>query len=233
MGSLFLGRNRKSAGLGLINIQKANSALPGCGKPLKIHIASNCTILVGIGDPCFAFGGTDRHEALDSEEGVIAEGVQRHQTGGTCLIMCHQITYTLPCEHVKTLLIFCNEAQVLPPFHRSPDDGGTTRPKANSEKALSGSHLERKTCKNPTRQSLPYPVPPSIGGDTTTAAASLPGPKCPLPSCPFEEKNRCWNCCWCGKSWNEKGRCSCILIVEGNEVQCEHICCSGCEAAEK
>ncbi|KAF4987258.1 hypothetical protein FDECE_15516 [Fusarium decemcellulare] len=62
----------------------------------------------------------------------------------------------------------------------------------------------RKPCANTTKQSIPYP-PPS--GYTL--------PKCPLPDCPFEAKNQAWDCCWCGKTWNVGGRCSCVMIGEG------------------
>ncbi|KAJ3508724.1 hypothetical protein NM208_g15779 [Fusarium decemcellulare] len=65
----------------------------------------------------------------------------------------------------------------------------------------------RKPCANTTKQSIPYP-PPS--GYTL--------PKCPLPDCPFEAKNQAWDCCWCGKTWNVGGRCSCVMIGEGGRI---------------
>lgn len=75
----------------------------------------------------------------------------------------------------------------------------------------------RRACSNTTKQSIPYP-PPS--GYTL--------PKCPLPDCPFETKNQAWDCCWCGKTWNIGGRCSCVMIGEGATYRCEHICCQSC-----
>lgn len=79
----------------------------------------------------------------------------------------------------------------------------------------------RKTCKDTrvTFQDVPYPPPP--GFDL----------KCPLPTCPYESRNRCWNCCWCGKAWNDGARCSCVMIIDGNEFPCEHMCCDTCTAA--
>ena len=74
-----------------------------------------------------------------------------------------------------------------------------------------------KPCQNLTKQSIPYP-PPS--GYTL--------PKCPLPDCPFEAKNQAWDCCWCGKSWNVGGRCNCVMIFEGTQYRCDHICCKSC-----
>lgn len=76
---------------------------------------------------------------------------------------------------------------------------------------------ERRPCANTTKQSIPYP-PPS--GYTL--------PKCPLVDCPFEAKNQAWDCCWCGKTWNVGGRCSCVMIGEGGTYRCEHICCKSC-----
>lgn len=26
------------------------------------------------------------------------------------------------------------------------------------------------------------------------------------------------------------GRCGCVMLIEGNQVRCEHICCEQCEA---
>lgn len=158
--------------------------------------------------------------------------------------MCHQVTYTLPCEHLKTQTIFCAAAPAAssssssshsPSSRSSHSSKSSSRHHSSSKRSSSSSthgHAKgRKPCKNLTSDSLPYPTPPSFEGSPSTAAASPLAPKCPLARCPFEEKRRCWNCCWCGKSWNEKGRCSCIMIIEGNVVQCEHICCPSCEAA--
>ena len=75
----------------------------------------------------------------------------------------------------------------------------------------------RRACSNTTKQSIPYPPPP---GYTL--------PKCPLADCPFEAKNQAWDCCWCGKTWNVGGRCSCVMIGEGATYRCEHICCESC-----
>ncbi|KAJ4219458.1 hypothetical protein NW759_007848 [Fusarium solani] len=81
----------------------------------------------------------------------------------------------------------------------------------------SGLARGRRACPSTTKQSIPYP-PPS--GYTL--------PKCPLPDCPFEAKNQAWDCCWCGKTWNVGGRCSCVMIGEGATYRCEHICCKSC-----
>ncbi|KAH8158634.1 hypothetical protein CIB48_g9614 [Xylaria polymorpha] len=58
------------------------------------------------------------------------------------------------------------------------------------------SRKERKACKKCIRNSVPWPPPPDFGAHI----------RCPLPKCPFEERGGYWNCCWCGKEWNEKGR---------------------------
>ncbi|KAH7152746.1 hypothetical protein EDB81DRAFT_881708 [Dactylonectria macrodidyma] len=79
------------------------------------------------------------------------------------------------------------------------------------------SSKDSKPCKKLTKQALPYP-PPS--GYTL--------PKCPLPDCPFEALNQAWDCCWCGKMWNVGGRCSCVMIAEGQTYPCGHICCTSC-----
>lgn len=145
--------------------------------------------------------------------------------------MCHQTMYTLPCEHVKTVTVYCVNAPQASSSSSSSSKsaaGGGGNSSSSSSKASS---KQRKPCKKVTRQSIPYPTPPSFAGDPAVAASSPLLPKCPLANCPFEEKNRCWNCCWCGKGWNERGRCSCIMIIEGNQVQCEHICCPNCQAA--
>ncbi|KAH6670906.1 hypothetical protein F5X68DRAFT_194406 [Plectosphaerella plurivora] len=81
----------------------------------------------------------------------------------------------------------------------------------------------RKVCKNVTYSEIAYPPP--AGFDMRSF------PKCPLASCPYEARNRCWNCCWCGKGWNDGARCSCVMIIEGNEYRCEHMCCNTCTAA--
>ncbi|KAH8841589.1 hypothetical protein MCOR27_000585 [Pyricularia oryzae] len=164
--------------------------------------------------------------------------------------MCHQINYTLPCEHVRTHTVYCPDATKSKSSSSSSSSNSNSNKnsssKSSSKSASKSSHgksggkssassasssSSKKPCKNLTQQSLPYPTPPSFAGSPMTAASSPLVPKCPLESCPFEAKNRCWNCCWCGKEWNEAGRCSCIMIIEGNHVQCEHICCHNCEAA--
>ncbi|KAI0977289.1 hypothetical protein F4678DRAFT_8488 [Xylaria arbuscula] len=83
------------------------------------------------------------------------------------------------------------------------------------------SRRERRTCRKCIRNSVPWPPPPEYGAPS----------RCPLARCPFEERGGLWNCCWCGKEWNEKGRCSCIMIIDRQEYRCDHICCETCEAA--
>lgn len=80
---------------------------------------------------------------------------------------------------------------------------------------------KRRTCKRVIRSSVPWPPPPERGTPV----------KCPLPQCPFELRGGYWNCCWCGKEWNDQGRCSCIMLIDRQEYRCEHICCETCEAA--
>lgn len=172
--------------------------------------------------------------------------------------MCHQITYKLPCEHIRADVVYCADAPTLDtnntPSPRSSGyesngqgqgsssskhkkhssskgkDRTATQPRSSQQPAGSSSK-QRKPCRNLTMQSIAYPMPPSFEGDPSTAALSPLLPKCPLPRCPFEALNRCWNCCWCGKGWNETGRCSCVMIIEGNQVRCEHICCETCTTA--
>ncbi|EFX00647.1 hypothetical protein CMQ_7649 [Grosmannia clavigera kw1407] len=155
--------------------------------------------------------------------------------------MCLKVTYTLICEHVKTQMIYCANATYASGPSASGSGGydssskthkGKGKGKASSSSSrTSPSSSSRIPCTNLTQQSLPYPTPPSFEDNPQTAAASLLSPNCPLPNCPFEAKNRCWDCCWCGKGWNTKGRCSCILLIDGNQVQCAHICCPQCQAA--
>lgn len=75
----------------------------------------------------------------------------------------------------------------------------------------------RTPCADMTKQSIPYPPPPGYAL-----------PKCPLADCPFESKNQAWDCCWCGAAWNVGGRCSCVMMLEGSQYRCEHICCKSC-----
>ncbi|OIW29429.1 hypothetical protein CONLIGDRAFT_631498 [Coniochaeta ligniaria NRRL 30616] len=170
--------------------------------------------------------------------------------------MCHQVTYTLTCEHVKTQTIYCADAtdtssgtgnssssrngQSSSSKHRSKSGVGShsSKPKSSSHhskassSAGSSSKAQKRACANLTIQALPYPTPPSYASNPASFFSSPLSPRCPLAAdCPFEAKNRCWNCCWCGKAWNETGRCSCVMLIDGNQVQCEHICCSQCEPA--
>ncbi|OTA76862.1 hypothetical protein M434DRAFT_383269 [Hypoxylon sp. CO27-5] len=80
---------------------------------------------------------------------------------------------------------------------------------------------ERRTCSRVVRNAVPWPPPPQFGAQAT----------CPLVNCPFEERGGYWNCCWCGKEWNDQGRCSCVMIIDRQEYRCGHICCETCEAA--
>ncbi|KAK1981257.1 hypothetical protein LZ30DRAFT_793821 [Colletotrichum cereale] len=80
--------------------------------------------------------------------------------------------------------------------------------------------LNRKTCREVSQRNIIFPPPPGYKM-----------PECPLENCPYETRNRCWNCCWCGKGWNDGGRCSCVMIIDGTEYRCEHICCNTCTAA--
>ncbi|RYO79367.1 hypothetical protein DL766_006009 [Monosporascus sp. MC13-8B] len=115
--------------------------------------------------------------------------------------MCTETAYTLRCEHVVTRTMYCSEAPA---------------PSRSSSKP-------RRTCNRVIRNAVPWPPPPEFG-----AQAAM----CPLgEQCPFEARGGCWNCCWCGKEWNEQGRCSCVMIIDGQQYRCEHICCETCEAA--
>ncbi|KAL8377451.1 hypothetical protein RB595_008233 [Gaeumannomyces hyphopodioides] len=197
--------------------------------------------------------------------------------------MCYQINYMLPCEHVRTHIVYCADAPPAPTasewtasewpsssagpraekrskgakglksrggssssnssHHHHVDDSRTGRasssysPTATATTAAAttttttATAVARRPCRNLTQQSLPYPTPPSFAASPTAAASSPLLPKCPLERCPFEERNRCWNCCWCGKQCNDTGRCRCVMIIEGNQVECEHICCGNCTAA--
>ncbi|CAN8095109.1 unnamed protein product [Discula destructiva] len=167
--------------------------------------------------------------------------------------MCHQITYKLPCEHIRADIVYCADALMLDNntqssrsdshghgssskkkhhhhHHRGAGESSSSSKGKDKTRTKSPSS-KRKPCRNLTMQSIAYPMPPSFEGNPSTAAMSPLLPKCPLPRCPFEALNRCWNCCWCGKGWNVQGRCSCIMIIEGNQVRCEHICCETCTTA--
>ncbi|KAK3328042.1 hypothetical protein B0T19DRAFT_181488 [Cercophora scortea] len=90
---------------------------------------------------------------------------------------------------------------------------------------------QKRPCAKLSIQSQPYPMPPSFASDPATISSSLLSPRCPVADCPFEQKQRCWNCCACGKGWNTTGRCACIMLVEGDMVPCGHVCCPECQAA--
>ncbi|KAK0735395.1 hypothetical protein B0T21DRAFT_185696 [Apiosordaria backusii] len=167
--------------------------------------------------------------------------------------MCHQVAYALPCEHVKTQIVYCANA--------TPDssaDGGeakgssavrssssSRKPKHKTRPASKPSKSDRKIqdsaspknslykqpCGKLTVQSLPYPMPPSFAENPTFFSSSPLSPVCPLSDCPFEMKGRLWNCCWCGKGGNRTGRYGCVMLVEGNSLLCEHLCCNECEPA--
>lgn len=160
--------------------------------------------------------------------------------------MCHQTHYTLPCEHVKTQTVYCADATAdsspsskhstsSSSKHKSPRSGSSSsKNKHGQQSKLSSCNKShgKRPCANMTIQSSPYPTPPSYASDPASFSQSPLSPRCPLAgSCPFEQKNRCWNCCWCGKSWNQTGRCSCVMLIEGSQVRCEHICCPQCEPA--
>lgn len=172
--------------------------------------------------------------------------------------MCHQVTYTLTCEHVKTQMIYCADATVMAAGsgsgsssrdthsssskhskHKSGSGSSSSKSKGTHHSksstlttGSSSSKAQKRPCANLTIQALPYPMPPSYAENPASFLSSPLSPRCPLAAnCPFEAKNRCWNCCWCGKARNETGRCSCVMLIDGNQVQCEHICCPQCESA--
>ncbi|KAK7994717.1 hypothetical protein PG990_013490 [Apiospora arundinis] len=126
--------------------------------------------------------------------------------------MCTETTYTLRCEHVTTRIAYCPEASGSSSSSSSKSSSSTSRKH----------HHSKKPCKRVTRNSVAYPPPPEFVGQPI---------KCPLSPCPFEQRGGYWNCCWCGKEWNDQGRCRCIMIIDRQEYRCEHICCETCEAA--
>ncbi|KAK4203050.1 hypothetical protein QBC40DRAFT_304632 [Triangularia verruculosa] len=150
--------------------------------------------------------------------------------------MCHQVAYALPCEHIRTQTVYCANATL-----ENRADGRETKgssaarsPSLIGETKARGSPKDlsyKRPCGNLTVQSLPYPMPPSFAEDPTIFSSSPLSPNCPLSDCPFEMKGRCWNCCWCGKRGNMTGRCGCVMLVDGNSLQCEHLCCNECEPA--
>ncbi|KAB5550876.1 hypothetical protein GE09DRAFT_1123995 [Coniochaeta sp. 2T2.1] len=128
-------------------------------------------------------------------------------------------------------MIYCADAKVVDPKHKSKSTCSSSKSKSSSS---SSSKAQKRPCKNLTVQALPYPMPPSYASNPQSFLSSPLSPRCPLAAdCPFAQKNRCWNCCWCGKAWNETGRCSCVMLIDGNQVQCEHICCPQCEPAAR
>ncbi|KAK4229778.1 hypothetical protein QBC38DRAFT_471004 [Podospora fimiseda] len=166
--------------------------------------------------------------------------------------MCHQVSYRLLCEHIKTQMIFCADAIIE---HRAEASGsnktntggrsssirarhraGVSSKTSNSYRKIQPSSSSVQTqykrpCANLSIQALPYPTPPSFSGNLSSFASSPLSPRCPLLDCPFEQKHGLWNCCWCGKAYNRTGRCSCVMLIEDNHIRCEHICCHQCTAA--
>lgn len=168
--------------------------------------------------------------------------------------MCHQVSYKLPCEHIKTQVIFCadavpnNSAEASSPRKVSTgiragstsgrskaNPGVSSKPTTSHRKCHPSSSMApsqyRRPCANLSIQSLPYPTPPSFSEDPSSFSSSPLSPRCPLEDCPFEQKNRSWNCCWCGKAYNTTGRCGCVMLIGNNQVRCEHICCHQCTTA--
>lgn len=147
--------------------------------------------------------------------------------------------------YFETQTVYCADATVDSSSSKhssSPSSKHKSKPGPSSSKNKHGSHhsksspssksSNKRPCANMTIESSPDPTPPSYASDPASFSQSPLSPRCPLAeSCPFEQKNRCWNCCWCGKGWNQTGRCSCIMFIEGNQVRCEHICCPQCEPA--
>ncbi|KAI0392833.1 hypothetical protein F5Y17DRAFT_434875 [Xylariaceae sp. FL0594] len=120
--------------------------------------------------------------------------------------MCTETSYTLRCEHVVTKMLYCADA-----YYAAPDLSSET-----GKEVL-------MPCEMMVRTSVPWPPPEE---DVVVA--------CPLgPDCPFESKGGFWNCCWCGKEWNERGRCACVMLIDGQQFRCDHICCNTCEASRE
>ncbi|KAK8137351.1 hypothetical protein PG984_005291 [Apiospora sp. TS-2023a] len=131
--------------------------------------------------------------------------------------MCTETTYTLRCEHVTTRIAYCPEAS-------TSSSSSSSSSKSSSSSSRKHHHSKTpKPCKRLTRTTVAYPPPPEFVGQQPV--------KCPLTPCPFEQRGGYWNCCWCGKEWNDQGRCRCIMIIDRQEYRCEHICCETCEAA--
>ncbi|KLU85700.1 hypothetical protein MAPG_04721 [Magnaporthiopsis poae ATCC 64411] len=145
--------------------------------------------------------------------------------------MCYQINYMLPCEHVRTHIVYCADAppastaSELPSSTAGPRSERRSKGPKSSSKSRGGggggAH-ERHGSSMLGFDLLPNNDSPATVQKPDAADAAR---------CPFEEKNRCWNCCWCGKQGNDTGRCRCVMIIEGNHVECEHICCGNCTAA--
>ncbi|KAK4181516.1 hypothetical protein QBC36DRAFT_227294 [Triangularia setosa] len=167
--------------------------------------------------------------------------------------MCHQLAYALPCEHIKTQIVYCANAtpnnsadggevkgssaarsssSSRKPKHKTKLDSKPSKSDRKNQGSGSPKDLSYKQpCANLTIQSLPYPMSPSFAESPVFFSSSPLSLNCPLSDCPFEMKGRCWNCCWCGKSGNRTGRCGCVMLVDGNSLRCEHLCCNDCEPA--
>jgi hypothetical protein len=118
-----------------------------------------------------------------------------------------------------------------PHHHHHRHHNHHSKASSASSSPAPGANVHKRPCANLQTQSLPYPTPPSFAANPAMFVSSPLSPRCPLGDCPFEAKNRCWECCWCGKGWNETARCGCVMIVDGSRVTCEHLCCSGCRPA--
>ncbi|KAK8054489.1 hypothetical protein PG994_009556 [Apiospora phragmitis] len=44
-----------------------------------------------------------------------------------------------------------------------------------------------------------------LGGIPAAARVGGAARQVPLSPCPFEQRGGYWNCCWCGKEWNDQG----------------------------
>ena len=153
--------------------------------------------------------------------------------------MCHRTLYTLPCGHVEPRIVHCHDATESAKTNQTQAASQTSSdaqspsprdPPADGSQPASPA-AQKQACPNMTTLSVPYPAPPSAVDNPASYSASPLFPRCPLPDCPFEQKNRCWDCCWCGKDSNSASRCSSVMLFEGNKVPCEHLCCPQCRAA--
>lgn len=55
--------------------------------------------------------------------------------------------------------------------------------------------------------------------------------RCPVADCPYETRNRDWQCCRCKKRGNSEARCSSRSVENGR--RCPHICCYNCSSMEE